>query len=667
MSARGSKMAARRGDFAITVGVFTVLLSSVGVVATPEQGKWLLTIKGTKEQVNQPLYAGFVKTMYNETSVAITVSCESSSADSDNPFQFNIGWMLRFSDCFEEFVDLGETAYQEYYDNPQQSYPVYDYGKYQKVDYPETFKCGDPVHLVDLKPVVNLVDRPVSVNASTEKRLDEAAGEASLVDPNTRSRRAPEPKKKSGGAKKKPEAKPAAPAPPVVEPAKKEEDKKPDEVDKEVDTPDAESDNKQEEEEPEAQQQQEAEAQETVTQVGNHSQIGDEHSGNVVTHAWENGPYLLVVRILPVNTEGVEDYQLTVGVSERKGTSYLSATDWALLPFYGVMCGVYVLYGVIWLLLLACQWRDLLRIQFWVGGVIILGMLEKAVFYAEYQHVNSTGVSVRGAVVFAELVSCLKRTLARMLVIIVCLGYGIVKPRLGPMLHRVLGVGALYFILGSVEGCLRSIRPKQDPTNQALLASIPLAVLDSAICWWIFSSLVQTTRTLRLRRNLVKLSLYRHFTNTLIFAVLASIGFMIWSFKTIRFTQCLSDWSELWVDEAYWHLLFSVILMVIMVLWRPTANNQRYAFSPLTEEQDVEAEEPMLNDAFEGMKMRGLSGKNNANGNSPAMNDTDMKAEEDLKWIEENIPSSVADTALPSLLDSDEEIMTTRFEMNKME
>lgn len=36
----------------------------------------------------------------------------------------------------------------------------------------------------------------------------------------------------------------------------------------------------------------------------------------------------------------------------------------------------------------------------------------------------------------------------------------------------------------------------------------------------IFSSLIQTTRTLRLRRNVVKLSLYRHFTNTLIFAVL---------------------------------------------------------------------------------------------------------------------------------------------------
>lgn len=37
------------------------------------------------------------------------------------------------------------------------------------------------------------------------------------------------------------------------------------------------------------------------------------------------------------------------------------------------------------------------------------------------------GVSVPGAIVFAELVSCVKRALARMLVIITSLGFGIVK------------------------------------------------------------------------------------------------------------------------------------------------------------------------------------------------------------------------------------------------
>lgn len=62
----------------------------------------------------------------------------------------------------------------------------------------------------------------------------------------------------------------------------------------------------------------------------------------------------------------------------------------------------------------------------------------------------------------------------------------------------------------------------------------------------------------------------------------------------------LQDWKELWVDEAYWHLLFSVLLLVIMILWRPTNNNQRYAFTPLLDapEDDEEEDEQFVNDAF---------------------------------------------------------------------
>ena len=104
------------------------------------------------------------------------------------------------------------------------------------------------------------------------------------------------------------------------------------------------------------------------------------------------------------------------------------------------------------------------------------------------------------------------------------------------MLHRVVCVGGLFFSLSALEAVLRVYKvscfidlekililkffqSKIDPNNQTLMAGIPLAVMDSIICWWIFSSLVQTMRTLRLRRNLVKLHSYRMFTNTLISAV----------------------------------------------------------------------------------------------------------------------------------------------------
>ncbi|KAF7270548.1 transmembrane protein 87A [Rhynchophorus ferrugineus] len=365
-----------------------------------------------------------------------------------------------------------------------------------------------------------------------------------------------------------------------------------------------------------------------------------------------DGVYVLGLSITSNNS----DLLIHVHIEIKSDYGYLSAVDWPLLPFYGFMCLYYILLGVIWLVLSFLQWRDLLRVQFWIGGVILLGMLEKATFYAEYQVINNKGVEIQGAMILAEWVSCAKRTLARMLVIVVSLGFGIVKPRLGSTLHRVVGVGILYFFLAASESYLRITKAKSQSNRDLLVASVPLAVLDSAICWWIFSALVATTRTLRLRRNEAKLSLYRHFTNTLIFSVVASVIFMLYCLKVHHFVTCLTVWKDIWLEEAFWHILFSCILLVIMILWRPTNNNQIYAFVPLLDTaDDNEEEEHLVNDAY-GVKVRmhqkqhyQISPRNSV--------------DDDLKWLEENIKS---DPTLPTL-DSDEELVNTRFEVSKMQ
>ncbi|XP_029426123.1 transmembrane protein 87A isoform X1 [Nannospalax galili] len=268
--------------------------------------------------------------------------------------------------------------------------------------------------------------------------------------------------------------------------------------------------------------------------------------------------------------------------------------------------------------------------------------------------------TIQDALILAELLSAVKRSLARTLVIIVSLGYGIVKPRLGVTLHKVVVAGALYLLFSGMEGVLRVTG--YFSYSLALIVSLALSAIDACIILWIFISLTQTMKLLKLRRNIVKLSLYRHFTNTLILAVAASIVFIIWTTMKFRIVTCQSDWRELWVDDAIWRLLFSMILFVIMILWRPSANNQRFAFSPLSEEdEEDEQKEPMLKESFEGMKMR--STKQEPNGNSKGS----KALEDDLKWVEENVPSSVTDVALPALLDSDEERMITHFERSKME
>uniref|UniRef100_A0A087XJY4 Transmembrane protein 87A n=1 Tax=Poecilia formosa TaxID=48698 RepID=A0A087XJY4_POEFO len=392
---------------------------------------------------------------------------------------------------------------------------------------------------------------------------------------------------------------------------------------------------------------------------------------SAVAKAWVDGPYLFIVKVQPVaRSLEIEDilseqlnFAFTMKVEMKGPHDYSSPADWPLMIFFMVMCIVYVLFGALWLFWCVCYWRDLLRIQYWIGAVIILGMLEKAVFYSEYQSIRYKGDYVLGAVIFAELLSALKRSLARILVLIVSLGYGIVRPRLGTTVHRLAAVGLLYLLFSSVDGVLRVTGGFYGTV--ALVANLSLSLIDSFVMWWIiFISLSQTTRLLKLRRNLVKLSLYQHFTNTLIFFVVVSIIFIIWTTKVFRLVDCQRGWRDLWVDDAFWRLLFSTMLLVIMVLLRPSVNSQRFSHSPLIDEDDEEdeAKEPMMNEAFEGMKMRGT--KPDANGSQKLLN---KEQDEDLKWVEENIPTSVADVALPVMLDEEEEILKTKMERSKME
>ncbi|KAK2913098.1 transmembrane protein 87A-like isoform X2 [Channa argus] len=576
--------------------VLTGLSGPVSAVSEP--GKWILNVNSDTLKVQNLFY--YAKTLFNGSSIHLKSTCNASS-----PVQLVVSWYLRNSHCYSEVFNHNESQKKSYFKSTDVR-QVGGSGYYVFHEYP-IFTCKQSID-----PYMFGLDKFEMITRLTE--------------PPQLQQQQPITEKTSGRSIREVE-------PPRPKVATVEKEHASAELGK-----DAASSKK----------------------VTSHSHF------DAVAESWEDGPYMFILNIrevknksqAPDSTSASASWSLQLQISMKGPHDYISASEWPLMVFYMVMCIVYVLLAVLWLLLSACYWRDLLRIQFWIGGVIFLGMLEKAVYYAEFQSIRYDGLSVHGAVVFAEVLSAVKRTLARVLVIIASLGYGIVKPRLGALLHRVVGVGLLYLIFSIVEGVLRVNAAEDDVV---LLAAIPLAVLDSTLCWWIFVSLAQTMKLLRLRRNVVKLSLYRHFTNTLIFAVIASVIFIVWTTKTFRLSTCQSDWREMWIDDAFWRFLFSIILLVIMFLWRPSANNQRYAFTPLVDEESEEEEkEPMMNEAFEGMKMRGM--KNETNGVAKS-----NKVDEDLKWVEENIPSSMADVALPPLLDSDEEAMTTKFEMSKME
>lgn len=359
----------------------------------------------------------------------------------------------------------------------------------------------------------------------------------------------------------------------------------------------------------------------------------------------------------PVNSQYVD---LTIKARDNHLNSYLEAKDYPLLIFFGVLSGVYALLALIWVVICGLHYRDMLQIQMWIGGMLFLNMVEMSVFCNKYQQVNNGKEVTDGLVIFAELLSTFKHGLSRVLVLVICMGYGIVKPRLGSTKHLVFALGLAYCLFVSIDSIyVKLIAPTKPLTQkQRLYAYIPRAVINAILIWWIIASLVATIRTLRTRRNVIKLTLYRHFSNALVFAIVSCIAFEAWWIHLTK-DGCIRNWREYWLsDDIFWNVLFTMILIVIMFLWRPTINNSRYAFSPLLDADEDEESEEQINEAFEGMKMRNV--KKNGGKKEAAL-------EDDLKWVEENIPSTLGDTVLEKLMDSDEEVEHRKYEISKMQ
>ena len=76
----------------------------------------------------------------------------------------------------------------------------------------------------------------------------------------------------------------------------------------------------------------------------------------------------------------------------------------------------------------------------------------------------------------AEIVSAIKRALSRMLLIIVAMGFGTVKPRLGDSLGKVVVIGIIYTILACMDGIIRA-------RNVSLYCSY-LAVVNISMLVW---------------------------------------------------------------------------------------------------------------------------------------------------------------------------------------
>ncbi|CAI6011774.1 unnamed protein product [Closterium sp. NIES-65] len=116
---------------------------------------------------------------------------------------------------------------------------------------------------------------------------------------------------------------------------------------------------------------------------------------------------------------------------------YLPGMMMPYLNFYALMSMAYLVLGVVWFMQYARFWRDILQLQNCITAVIALSMLEMATWYFDYVNFNAGGFRPYGTTIWAATLGALRKAVSRVLVLIVAMGYGVVRPTLGGLSGKV--------------------------------------------------------------------------------------------------------------------------------------------------------------------------------------------------------------------------------------
>ncbi|CAA6658688.1 unnamed protein product [Spirodela intermedia] len=259
---------------------------------------------------------------------------------------------------------------------------------------------------------------------------------------------------------------------------------------------------------------------------------------------------------------------------------YLPGRMSPLLKFYGTISLFFVILGIFWFSQYARFWREILPLQNCISLVIILGALETAIWYFEYAELNRTGLRPTGVTICAVTAGVVRRTVSRILILVVSMGFGVVKPTLGGLTSKVIMLGATFFLASEVLELVENVGTISDLSGKArLFLVLPVAILDAFFILWIFTSLSTTLEKLQARRLLHKLDIYRKFTNALAVTIIMSVGWLGYEIY-FKSTDVYNErWQNAWIILAFWHFLSFSLLCIICALWAPSQNTMRYAFS----------------------------------------------------------------------------------------
>ncbi|OCL10415.1 hypothetical protein AOQ84DRAFT_387531 [Glonium stellatum] len=302
----------------------------------------------------------------------------------------------------------------------------------------------------------------------------------------------------------------------------------------------------------------------------------------------------------------IEGQKYTAILEFRNAYGELPAAQIAKLPFYGGITIVYAVIGIFWGFLYVQNRHDILAVQNYITAIIaflVLEMLMTWGFY-DYQNRHGNNVGAKVLMIIVAVLNAFRNSFSFFLLLIVCMGYGVVKPTLGKTMTIVRWLAVAHFVFGVVYAVASlTIRP-DDAGPLVLLVILPLSATLTAFYIWTLNSLNMTMKDLTDRKQHVKASMYKKLWWCILTSIIVIFGFFFINSFTFAGARdpdfAPTHWQTRWfVLDGWLNLVYLADVAFVAYMWRPTANNRRFAMSDEIAQDDEGFEIASLRDSLD--------------------------------------------------------------------
>lgn len=246
---------------------------------------------------------------------------------------------------------------------------------------------------------------------------------------------------------------------------------------------------------------------------------------------------------------------------------YLPAAEYPKRSFYFVLTLMYM--GVLagWLYLCFKYRSEIVTVQHFITGTLMFLIVEMFCQWLSYVYFNSHPVDflrfkavggnahvtaiARFMLVLTNVLDAAQNSISLFLLLIVSMGYGVVRPSIGPALNRVRILTAVHFVFGVLYsvGIVLILIESQGAWIFGMI--VPLAITLTIFLVWTLRSLKETIRDLTARRQTYKCAMFVRLYRILVGAMIAINLFFFFSTLLVAYngTEELTStsWQYRWI------------------------------------------------------------------------------------------------------------------------